>query len=51
MNDVTHLLYLRITARSSSNVSELQIALDRLDAHDAPIDVVMEKAPAELEML
>ena len=42
---------MRITARSSSNVSELQIAFDSLDVHDAPIDVVMEKSPAKLEVL
>jgi hypothetical protein len=41
----THLLQLRIAARGSTNVSELQTALYCLDAHDAPIDVVMEKSP------
>ena len=46
MNDGTHLLQLRITARGSSNISELQIVFDGFDAHDAPVDVVMEKAPA-----
>ena len=46
MDHGTHLLQLGITARGSSNVSELQIAFDCVDAHDAPIDVVMEKSLA-----
>lgn len=47
----THLLHLGITARSSTQISELQVTFDRLYAHDAPINIVMEKAPAKLIML
>jgi hypothetical protein len=46
----THALHLRITARSSTKISELQIAFDYFDAY-APIEVVMKKPTARLEML
>ena len=50
MNHGTNLLQLGITARGSTKVSELQFAFDRFDAHDAPLNVVMEKSPAKLEV-
>ncbi len=42
----THLLQLGVTARGSTNISELQISFDCFDPHDAPVNVVMEKSPA-----
>jgi hypothetical protein len=47
----THASHSRITARSSTKISELQIAFERFDASNALIDVVMKKTLANLEML
>ena len=49
MNHGTHILHLGITARGITQISEFQF-FDWIYAYD-PIDVVMNKPPAKLEML
>jgi len=46
VNDGTHALQLRETTRGGTNIGELKIEFDGLDAYDAPVDIVMQKSPS-----
>ena len=46
MNYGTHALHLRETTRGGTNIGELKVAFDGLDADDAPVDIMMQKLPS-----
>ncbi len=46
VNYGTHALQLRETTRGGTNIGELKIAFDGLDAYDAPVDIMMQKSPS-----
>jgi hypothetical protein len=49
--DGTHALQLRETTRGGTNIGELKIAFDGLDAYDAPVDIMVQKSPSQFEVL
>ena len=51
MYDGTHALQLRETTRGGTNIGELKIAFDGLDAYDAPVDIMVQKSPSQFEVL
>ena len=51
MYDGTHALQLRETTRGGTNIGELKIAFDGLDAYDAPVDIMVQKSPSQFKVL
>jgi len=49
--DGTHALQLRETTRGGTNIGELKIAFDGLDAYDAPVDIMVQKSPSQFKVL